>query len=129
MIYKIFCKCGWGCFAGKTFKKGKLDKTDKIDKRGKFTRTKRQSFSQGIVSVTLIKNYYIIGHFINSDLSVLTDFDTVKNDLVNNHLITLKKPMLVDGINVYVRDSILLPPCNKSLAAIVSFMVMILGKL
>lgn len=87
----------------------------------KYTRTRNQSFTEEVVSVTKIKNNYIIGHFINSDLSVLEDFDVIKEhlDVVNNCLITLKKPMLIEGVNVYVRDTLLLAPGNnKSLAAI-----------
>lgn len=87
----------------------------------KFSRTRNQSFTNGMVSVTKIKNNYIIGHFINADLSILEDFDDIKDylDIVNNCIITLKKPMLIEDVNVYVRDTLLLAPGNnKSLAAI-----------
>lgn len=74
-----------------------------------------------MVSVITHKNNYIIGHLTNADLSILNDFDDIKDnlDIVNNSLITLNRPMLIDGVNVHVRDTMLLAPGGmKSLASI-----------
>ena len=87
----------------------------------KYTRTRKQSFTGGMVSVTKMVNNYIIGHLTIADLSILKDFEEFKEnlDIVNKSLISLKKPMLIDGVNVHVRDTMLLAPGGKrSLSAI-----------
>jgi len=86
-----------------------------------YTRIRNQFFTTGKISVSKFRNNYVIGHFINADLSLLNDFSTIKDhlDVVNNCLITLKQAIFIDNTNVYIKDTILLAPGNvKSLAAI-----------
>jgi hypothetical protein len=97
------------------------EKVIKKSKKGKFTRSRNQSYTGEKISVTKIKSNYIIGHLTNADLSILSDFKEFKDklDIVQNNLITLKTPILVEGINVYVRDTMLLAPGGmKGLSAI-----------
>ena len=85
------------------------------------TRSSMNSFTEDKVSVTKIKNIYLIAHFSNADLSMLSDFDKFKDglDIVQKSYITLRKPILVNGNNVFIRDTMLLsPPGKKSLEAI-----------
>ena len=73
------------------------------------------------VSVTKTKNYYLIAHLTQADLSMLNDFDDVKEDLsiVNGSFITLAKPIKFRGKNVHIRDTILLAPgMSRSLSSI-----------
>jgi len=73
------------------------------------------------VSVTKTKNYYIIAHLTPADLSLLSDFEEVKEDLsiVNGSFVTLGKPLKYCGRNIHIRDTMLLAPgVSKSLAAI-----------
>jgi hypothetical protein len=92
--------------------------SDVLNNNKRYTRTRNQSFTQGLVSVTKIRHNYVIGHLTNADLSILSDFNEFKDslDLVNNSFITLKKPILMNSTNVHVRDSMLLAPAGKSLS-------------
>ena len=77
-------------------------------------------FSQRL-SVTKTKNYYLIAHLTQADLSMLNDFDEVKEDLsiVNGSFITLAKPIKFRGKNVHIRDTMLLAPGkSRSLSSI-----------
>lgn len=78
----------------------------------RFTRSYRKSFVSGRVSTTLIKNNYFMGHNTAADLSMLKDFDHFKGeiDIVNKSMVTLKKPILLDGVNIFIRDTLLLAP-------------------
>lgn len=90
-------------------------------KGSKYSRTYKQTFTKERVSVTIIKNNYFISHFSVSDLSMLKDFEIFKQelDIVNKAMVTLKKPLLIDGVNVIVRDTLLLAPgTNKKLASL-----------
>jgi hypothetical protein len=72
--------------------------------------------------MTTIRNNYVTGHLTNADLSLLDDFEEIKPnlDLVNYSFITLRKPMLINGTNVHIRDTMLLAPNQpKSLASMV----------
>ncbi|KAJ8057807.1 hypothetical protein OCU04_013252 [Sclerotinia nivalis] len=93
----------------------------KPNKLKQFTRTKMQSFSNNVISVTEVKNNYFIGHLTSADLSILKDFDEIKEslDIVNGSFVTIGKPILIDNVNVSLRDTMLLAPgSKKTLAAI-----------
>jgi hypothetical protein len=81
----------------------------------KYSRTRMQSFTNQLTSVTVVKNNHFIGHFTSSDLSVLKDFESLKEDLdiVNNSYVTISKPLLIDNTNVIIRDTMLLAPGSK----------------
>lgn len=87
----------------------------------RMSRTKMNSFTGDMVSVTKIKNIYLIAHLTNADLSMLKDFDIFKEelDIVNSSFITLGKPLLIDNNRVFIRDTMLLSPAaNRSLDSI-----------
>lgn len=87
----------------------------------KYTRTLKTKFTGSPTNVTTYKTNYFIGHLTNADLSMLKDFPDIVDELdkVNGCLITLKKPILIDGVNVIIRDTMLLAPgSGKSLASI-----------
>jgi len=87
----------------------------------KYSRSKRTAFTKERVSITKIRNNYIIGHLTNADLSILNDFNEFKEylDIVNNSLVTLKNSIPLAGVNVYIRDTMLLAPGgSKGLLAI-----------
>ena len=68
-----------------------------------------------------VRNNYMIGHLTNADLSILNDFNELKEslDIVNKSFVTLGKPLIIDNVNVYIRDTMLLAPAGKkSLAAL-----------
>lgn len=71
------------------------------------------------ISISLIKNNIIIGHNISADLSLMSDFNCIKDqlDIVNNCFITIGKGFKYYNNNVVIRDTILLAPAGqKSLA-------------
>lgn len=79
------------------------------------------SFEGGEVCLTVTKNNYIIAHLTQADLSMMSDFDLIKEDLsiVNGSFVTLTKPFCLDGVNIHIRDTMLLAPGgSKSLASI-----------
>lgn len=82
---------------------------------GKYKRSYNQSFTHDKISVTNIINNYIIGHMTSADLSMLEDFNELKHELniINKSFITLSKPINIDGVNVYIRDTMLLAPGSK----------------
>src|SRR3954470_8321275 len=51
------------------------------------------------LSVTKIRNNYFIAHLTNADLSIMNDFDTLKEELniVNKSFVTLGKPIVIAG--------------------------------
>jgi len=81
----------------------------------KYVRSYNQSISKERINITKKVNNYFIGHLTNSDLSILEDFDIIKVDLdiVSKSFVTLSRPMLIDGVNVFVRDTMLLAPGGK----------------
>jgi hypothetical protein len=92
-----------------------------LNKSKKFSRTNKQSFSKDKIVVTKIKTNYLIGHLTAADLSILKDFEDFKKefDIVNGSFVTLKKPLLIDNVNLILRDTMLLAPGgSKSLASI-----------
>lgn len=91
------------------------------DSKNKYTRTNNTSYTDERVSVTKKLNNYIISHYTPADLSMLSDFDNkykYELDLVNKCFVTLGKPILIGGMNVIVRDTMLIAPGKKSLNAI-----------
>lgn len=73
------------------------------------------------LSITKSKTYFVIAHLTPADLSMLTDFNEIKEDLsiVNGSFVTLGKPLKFLGRNVHIRDTMLLAPAgNRSLAGI-----------
>jgi hypothetical protein len=77
--------------------------------------------SETKVSITTTKIYYFIAHLTQADLSMLTDFDELKEGLsiVNGSFITLRDPIKLCGRNIHIRDTMLLAPGgSKSLAHI-----------
>ena len=92
-----------------------------LNKSKKYTRTNKQSFSFDKIVVTKIRINYFIGHLTSADLSMLNDFELLKKefDIVNGCFVTLKKPLLIDNVNLILRDTMLLAPGGKkSLASI-----------
>jgi hypothetical protein len=81
-----------------------------------FKKTTRSSLrgvgSDDKLSVTKIRNNYFIAHLTNADLSILNDFDTLKEelDIVNKSFVTLGKPIVIGNTNVIIRDTMLLAP-------------------
>lgn len=87
----------------------------------KYRRTNMRSFTRNVISVTTMNNLYLIGHLTQADLSLLKDFDIVKEelDIVNKCYVTRGKGLNIKGYNVYLRDTMLLAPGGKkSLATI-----------
>lgn len=73
------------------------------------------------VSMTKTRNYYIIAHLTQADLSLMSDFKEIKEDLsiVNGSFVTLGKAIKFHGRNVHIRDTMLLAPGgSRSLASI-----------
>jgi len=73
------------------------------------------------VSITNTKSYYIIAHLTPADLSLLSDFKDIKEELtiVNGSFVTIGKPITVSGKRVHIRDTMLLAPgSSRSLANI-----------
>ena len=73
------------------------------------------------ISVTKTRQYYLIAHLTPADLSLLSDFDKIKEELsiLNGSFVTLGKPLKYCGKNIHIRDTMLLAPGpSKSLAAI-----------
>lgn len=82
----------------------------------KFKKMTRSSLrgigSDDKLSVTKIRNNYFIAHLTNADLSIMNDFDTLKEelDIVNKCFVTLGKPIVIGSTNVIIRDTMLLAP-------------------
>lgn len=81
----------------------------------KYTRTYNQSISKERISITKKTNNYLLSHLTNADLSMLSDFNEFKEglDIVNKSFVTLSKPLLIEGVNLIVRDTMLLAPGGK----------------
>src|SRR5690606_24199192 len=58
-----------------------------------YTRTNSKSFSSDPLSISKIRNIYLVSHLTNTDLSLLSDFESFKEDLniVNKSFVTLNK--------------------------------------
>jgi len=87
----------------------------------KMTRSFMSSFTDDKVSVTKIRNSYLIAHLTNADLSMMKDFELFKEELniVNKSFVTLGKPLVIGNTNIIIRDTMLLAPQgNRSLESI-----------
>src|SRR5258705_2994737 len=88
----------------------------------KMTRTSIGVGSGNKISLTTVRNFYLLGHLTQADISFLTDFPEFVNklQLVNGCLVSLGKSAIIEhGYNVIVRDTMLLAPGGKkSLASI-----------
>lgn len=73
------------------------------------------------VSLTTTNQYYFLAHLTQADLSMLSDFDDVKEQLsiVNGSFVTLRDPLICSGMKIHIRDTMLLAPAGgKSLEKI-----------
>jgi len=90
--------------------------------KGSSSRTYKGGFTSEAISLTTRRNFYIIGHLTQADLSFLSDFEEVKSslDIVNKCMVTLGKSDIKRyGHNIIFRDTLLLAPGGKqSLSAI-----------
>lgn len=90
--------------------------------KGCSSRTYKGSFTSDPISVTTRRNFYVIGHLTQADLSLLVDFENLKRglDIVNKCMVTLGKSSVKRyGHNIIFRDTLLLAPGGKqSLSAI-----------
>lgn len=68
------------------------------------------------VSLTIVKNIFVLAHYNAADLSMLSDFNELKKDLsiVNKSFVSLGKPLRFKESFVYIRDTILLAPGGKN---------------
>jgi hypothetical protein len=85
------------------------------------TRSKMSSFTQDFVNVNRPISYYLIAHLTSADLSLLKDFDELKEELniVNGNFVTVGKPIKIKNKKVFIRDTMLLTPAgNRSLDSI-----------
>jgi hypothetical protein len=86
----------------------------------------RKRYSRSLIrsmdlNINRIRNNYVIAHLTNADLSMLNDFEELKEhlDIVNRSFVTLGKPLQMKDINIYIRDTMLLAPAGKkSLASL-----------
>jgi len=64
----------------------------------KLTRSYMSSFTEDKVSVSKTRNNYLIAHLTNADLSMMKDFDEIKEnlDIVNKCFVTLGKPVVLE---------------------------------
>lgn len=84
-------------------------------------RTLMTSFTGEGVRVSLKKQLYLLIHHSAADLSMLSDFETFKEnlDLVNKSFVSLGKSLKIKGLEIKIRDTQLLSPASsKSLSAL-----------
>jgi len=84
--------------------------------KGSSSRTYKGGFTSEPISLTSRRNFYVIGHLTQADLSLLTDFEEIKNslDIVNKCMVTLGKSDIIKyGHNIIFRDTLLLAPGGK----------------
>ena len=90
--------------------------------KGRYSRTRKSGFTPEKVSVTTRRNFHVIGHLTQADMSLLSDFETIKKefDIVNKCMVTLGRSSIVLwGHSIVFRDTLLLAPGGKkSLSAI-----------
>jgi hypothetical protein len=68
------------------------------------------------ISLTLVKNTFVMAHYNAADLSILSDFNDLKKQLsvVNKSFVSLGKPLRFKECFVYIRDTMLLAPAGKN---------------
>ena len=85
----------------------------------------RSRFRNFNFNLSRTKKIYLVSHLTNADLSMLCDFNELKDslDIVNKSFVTLGRPIIVDSNKVYIRDTLLLAPAGKkSLASLGNLM-------
>jgi hypothetical protein len=76
---------------------------------------------QQSVNVTSSRYYYLAAHLTAADLTMLSDFALIKEELniVNGSFVTLRDPLNYCGKKIHIRDTMLLAPGgSKSLARV-----------
>jgi hypothetical protein len=94
---------------------------EELQNSKKLSRKYMNSFTNLRVSVTIIRNLYLIAHLTAADLSIMNDFNDFKDylSIVNKSFVTLGKGFVFDNTIIHLRDTMLLAPGgNKSLKAI-----------
>lgn len=93
----------------------KINNHVNINNNKRYTRTNNTSYTTELLSITKKINNYMIAHYTPADMSMFEDFEKYKDqfDIVNKSFVTLKKPILIDGVNVILRDSKLIAPAGK----------------
>ena len=81
----------------------------------KYTRSSNTSYTNERVSVTKKVNNFMLAHNTPADLSMFKDFESFRKnvDIVNKSFVSLKDPILIDGVNVWLRDTMLITPGGK----------------
>lgn len=92
-----------------------------------FTQSRRRtwmsSFSTVPLSVSVNTQLYLLIHHSSADLSILSDFESFKDELalVNKTFVTIGKPLKIEGVDVKIRDTqLLVPGGSKGLQALSS---------
>ena len=73
------------------------------------------------ICITSTKRYYLLAHLSQADLSMLSDFEDIKEGLniVNGSFVTIRDPLSINGRSIHIRDTMLLAPGgSRSLASI-----------
>lgn len=103
----------------KTVSKKEVLRTDLCIKP--VSRTFLPLYKEGRVSLTRVINIVLIGHLTPADLSVLSDFQELNEqiDIVNKGFVTLGKPIDFSDRRIILRDTTLLAPMGaKSLSSV-----------
>jgi hypothetical protein len=88
-------------------------KTLKVKPRGRTHINYNNDGNEVKIPISIVKNFYIIGHYNSADLTMITNFDEelkTKLSIVNKSFVSLGKPLKFNQHYVYVRDTILLAP-------------------
>lgn len=74
------------------------------------------SITKTKISLTIVKNVFVVGHYNAADLSMFSDFNELKKKLsvVNKSFVSLGKPLRINEYFVYFRDTMLLSPGGGS---------------
>ena len=111
---------GYGFDKPLTFKSGDIPVLAVPDDK-RLTRYYLNELFSHKLCVTKMNCYYLIAHLTPADLSMLSDFNEVKEELtiVNGSFVTLGNPITYAGKSIHIRDTMLLAPGgSKSLANI-----------
>lgn len=84
------------------------------------TSTRLQFENGAKITLSIVKNHYVCSHYNSADLSMLRDFDVIKPmlSIVNKSFVTVRKPLVLYGSKIYIRDTMLLAPAGKGLDSI-----------
>lgn len=95
----------------------RVDGAEEVEgtKLRRMTRTTMVSIAEEKLSVSRVRNAYFVAHLTNADLSMLSDFESLKNelDIVNKCYVTLGRPIVIDNTNIFIRDTMLLTPAGQ----------------